>query len=386
MSKHISLSSNFKLGIIGGGQLARMSAYQAYRFGIQVGAVTSTSGLDPMEEVTPHIFRGDMNDKEVLRKIFEWADVVTLENEFLDGELLNQIQSETGTPVYPSPDTFKKIENKRIEKETFHNAGINVAPFQVVNNRDDLKKVGSLFGWPFILKSSKGGYDGYGNATVKTLNEAWDAFIKLGGDKDREIIAEKKINFTMELAVMVARNSTGMVAYPCCESIQQGHICKTVIAPGRVPREIREKTKKIAMNAMVAIDAVGIVGFEFFLTEQNEILLNECAPRPHNSGHYSIEACKTSQFENHVRAVCGLPLGDSSLIKPHAVMVNILGKRNGKAALELDDIHYHPQAHIHVYGKKESRIGRKMGHVTVTGQNLAETLKLATEIEENIIL
>ncbi len=386
MSDRISLPASFKLGIIGGGQLARMTAYQAFRFGIQVGAVTSASGTDPMEEVTPHIFRGSYNDEETLTKLFEWADVVTLENEFLDGDLLDRVQIKTGTPVYPSPDTFKKIENKRIEKETFRDAGINVAPFQVVTNKEDLKKAGGKFGWPYILKSSKGGYDGYGNATVKTNDEAWDAFERLGGAEGREIIAEKKVQFVMELAVMVARNEHGIVAYPCVESIQEGHICKTVIAPARVTRTIREKAREIAINAMEAIDAKGIVGFEFFLTDQDEILLNECAPRPHNSGHYTIEACKTSQFENHVRSVCGLPLGETDLIEPFAVMVNILGKRNEAAVFEILKDDFSDDCHVHIYGKKESRVGRKMGHITLTGQNQSQVLEKAIEIENNITL
>lgn len=383
----MELASDYKLGIIGGGQLARMSAYQAYRYGIQVGAITSVSGNDPMEQVTPHIFRGGVSDFDTLKKLADWADVVTLENEFLDGDVLQQIQEQTGTPIYPTPASFKKIENKRIEKDTFRNAGIPVARYMVIQEPDDLSKAGAKFGWPYILKSSKGGYDGYGNASVSSAEEAAKAFSKLGGTAGKEIIAEERVDFVKELAVITARNKFGMVTYPCVETIQENHICKTVIAPARIPKALREQACELARAATEAINGIGLFAFEFFLTDDNQILLNESAPRPHNSGHYTIEGCKVSQFENHVRTVTGLPPAPAPMLAPAAVMINLLGKVTGKAVLQLNgDIRDYEHAHVHVYGKSDSRKGRKMGHITLTGQNQEELLEKAAYLEQKIIL
>ncbi len=380
MSTTFHLPASFRLGIIGGGQLARMSAMQAFRFGIQVGAVCSPSGNDPMEQVTPHIFRGDMSDYDTLMQLADWADVITLENEFLDAGLLKKVMFDSVTPVFPSPESFRLIENKRIEKETFRNAGIPVAAFQVVATSEDLHHAGQQLGWPFILKSSKGGYDGYGNKHVSGLDEAKVAFRELGGDKGHEVIAERLVPFTRELAVMVARNEHGTVIYPCCETVQENHICTRVYAPARIHRSVREKCEKLAGKAAEAISGKGLFGFEFFLTEQGELLLNESAPRPHNSGHFSIEACSVSQFENHVRSVCGLPLVQPHMRYPAAVMINLLGKNPGDAMLQLTD--YQPddcEVHIHAYGKSKSRKGRKMGHITVLGSHMEIAEKRALE-------
>lgn len=386
MSNAFEVKASFKMGIIGGGQLARMSSYQAFRMGMQIGAVCSPSGNDPMEQVTPHIFRGDVSGYETLMELANWADVITLENEFLDADVLARVQKDSGTPVYPSPETFRLIENKRIEKETFSDAGIPVARFMVVSCDDDLKKAGAKLGWPYVLKSSKGGYDGYGNAMVANQDEARRGFDKLGGNKGREVIAEETITFVKELAVMVARNEHGAVAYPCVETIQENHICTRVIAPARVDRNLREQCEKLAIKAAEAIDGKGMFGFEFFLTEEGEILLNESAPRPHNSGHYSIEACTASQFENHVRAVCGLPLAEPKMRSNSAVMINMLGISSGEAILscsERPDTD-NEEVHIHSYGKLQCRDGRKMGHFTVMGENPEAVLERALKLERII--
>jgi len=233
----------------------------------------------------------------------------------------------------------------------------------------------------------KRGYDGYGNATVKSLEDAVKAFESLGGKKGQIVIAEAFVPYSMELAVMVARNNTGVVVYPCVESIQQDHICKEIIVPARITYELRIQTQELAVAAIEAIDGIGMFGFEFFLTTDNQILLNESAPRPHNSGHYTIEGCVTSQFENHVRAVCGLPLGPTDLVKPIATMINILGKRKGVAKVEeFDPVMYSRSAHLHIYGKSESKIGRKMGHITVLGDEIDSTLERARNMESQIIL
>lgn len=380
------LTAQLKIGFLGAGQLARMSSLQAFRFGLQVGVFSDRKGDEPVEFMTPHAVTGSFDSAEELSRFAQDCDILTLENEFIDASILREMRDNSGTPLYPSPETFALIEDKRIEKETFENAGIKVTPYAVVDNEDELEKFGNEHGWPYVLKSSKGGYDGYGNATVADLGEARKAFTDLGGDRGHEIVAEAFVDFTHELAVQVARNETGAVAYPCVQTIQQeGHINSAVRAPAPIPEHLQEETRNIALKAAEAIDGKGIFAFEFFLTEDEQILLNESAPRPHNSGHYTIEGCITSQFENHIRAILGLPLGSAELRRPSVVMVNLLGKHqrpaqvdHAKAAMKVRD------GHLHVYGKLQSKIGRKMGHFTLLGDDPESTYQKAKAIQKQI--
>ncbi len=381
------LEAGFTLGFIGGGQLARMSALQAFRYGMNIAVYATSNAKEPVEQMTPLVFRGGLNDVEKLIEFAQVCDVITLENEFVDSKVLQEVQNRTGIQIFPTAKSFDLIGDKLTEKQTFQNAGIPVTPFSRIKNISDIDNFASEHGWPFVLKSAKGGYDGYGNATVKNSSEAVNAFESLGGTKGQVVIAEAFVPYSMELAVMVARNHTGVVVYPCVESIQQDHICKEIIVPARINYELQVQTQELAVAAIEAIDGIGMFGFEFFLTTDNQILLNESAPRPHNSGHYTIEGCVTSQFENHVRAVCGLPLGPSDLVKSVAVMINILGKRKGIAKVEeFDSVMYSRSAHLHVYGKEESKLGRKMGHVTVLGNDIESALERAKNMESQIIL
>lgn len=385
----IDLRADTRLGILGAGQLARMSAYQAFRYGIEVAVYTgSTAGsLEPTSLVTPFSVDGTFDDIDAMVNFAHNCDVVTLENEFIDAKILHRIREASGKPMYPAPETFELIGDKRSEKETFENAGISVTPWSVLHTKEDARSFGDASGYPFVIKSSKGGYDGYGNATVHTSVEAEKAWGYLGGNAQREVIAEAFVDFKMELAVQVARNRTGIVVYPCCESIQEGHICKTVIAPARISESLRHRAEEMAIAAVEAIDGVGLFAFEFFLTKDNRILLNESAPRPHNSGHYTIEGCITSQFENHVRAVFGLPLGSTHLRRNTAVMVNLLGKRNHPTVVEnTQTLFYTEDAHLHLYGKQSSKVGRKMGHITILGDEVETTLNRATWLANHIIL
>lgn len=382
----MELRSDFTLGLIGGGQLARMSAYQAFRFGIRI-AMYAGDPNEPGTYTTPFTHQGQASDWESLLAFARSCDVLTLENEFMDAELLLRLRNESKTPLYPTPESFSKIADKRIEKETFSKAGIPVAPWIVPNTLDDLLAIGEQWSYPYVMKSSKGGYDGYGNRTVHSLEQAHQAWEALGGAKGYEMIAEQFIPFRMELAVQVARNHTGMVVYPCCESIQQGHICSTIIAPARIDPQLQQQAQDMAIAACEAIDGVGLFAFEFFLTGQDQLILNESAPRPHNSGHYTIEACVSSQFENHIRAVLGLPLGSTQLRKPVAVMVNLLGKRNQPAVAEhLETLLETADAHLHLYGKQNAKIGRKMGHLTLLGDDVEELLTSATNLAQVIEL
>lgn len=380
------IRSDFKLGFLGGGQLARMSSCEAFDLGIQIAVFATAKDTEPVEFMTPHVTRSSFDNLEDMVAFAKSCDVVTLENEFIDSDLLMKMRDQSGTPLYPSPETFKLIENKKIEKGSFENAGIPVTPYAVVVNKEDLAAFGEKHGWPYLLKSSKGGYDGYGNETVTDMDNAFKAFESLGGTQGREILAEAFVNFRKELAVQVARNDHGTMVYPCCETIQENHICVAVLSPAAIDPKLQKKAQELAIAATEAIDGKGIYAYEFFLTEDNEILLNESAPRPHNSGHYTIEGCATSQFGNHVRAVLDLPLGSTELRKPAVALINLLGTKHRRPAQidHYEEIMKTPDAHLHFYGKLQSKIGRKMGHMTLLGEDLDETYELAQKLTKNI--
>jgi 5-(carboxyamino)imidazole ribonucleotide synthase len=378
------LSAGFRIGFIGGGQLAAMSAQQAFRFGMDV-AVYAASADEPLCRMTPLVSIGQPDDIDALAAFAATCDVLTLENEFMDSAVLTALRDCSGTPLFPTPESFDAIGDKINEKRTFSQAGIPVADWRHIHTEADLARFGDDFGWPFILKSAKGGYDGYGNATAYDLDSARKGFANLGGDSGRPVLAEALIPFTKELAVMVARNEHGVAVYTCAETIQENHICKMVIAPAPIPLPLRRQAQELAVAAMEAVQATGIFGFEFFLTADNRLILNESAPRPHNSGHYSIEGCVTSQFENHVRAVCQLPLGSAELRRPAAVMVNLLGTHARPVTAEgIGSSFSEPDAHVHIYGKRWSKPGRKMGHLTVLGDDAAQTLERAQLLAKSI--
>lgn len=361
-----TLRPTFTIGILGAGQLARMSALQAFRYGFRVASYSDRTADEPLQWMTPLNRTGSFDDIEAMVEFASLCDVLTLENEFIDSEVLREVVRRSGKPLYPGVDSFASIENKRIEKETFHFHGIPVVPFRVVTDKLDFIEFGGAHGWPYVLKSSKGGYDGYGNRVVTNVAEAQEAFKVLGGEKGHEILAEAFVEFERELAVQVARNATGSVVYPCCETIQTHQICTAVLSPAPIDPTIQQKAQELSLKAMEAIDGIGLFAFEFFLTKDGELLLNESAPRPHNSGHYTIEACITSQFENHIRAVTGLPLGSTDLRAESAVMINLLGTHDRDTLTEhaLESLKTR-DAHLHLYGKKTSRKGRKMGHLTL---------------------
>ncbi|MCC5907914.1 MAG: 5-(carboxyamino)imidazole ribonucleotide synthase [Balneolaceae bacterium] len=379
------LTSDFTIGFLGAGQLARMSAVQAFRYGMQVAVFSDRPEDEPVKFMTPHSYSGSFDDVNSMMEFAECCDVITLENEFIDSKVLRELRDRSGTPIYPSPESFALIENKLIEKQTFENAGIPVTPYSLIQDEDGLKNFGDKYGWPYLLKSSKGGYDGYGNKTVQNEEEAGSAFKKLGGQERHDILAEAFVDFTHELAVQVARNEKGIVVYPCCETVQKNHICVAVKTPAPVSSKIQKKAQELAIKATETIDGKGIFAYEFFLTSSGEVLLNESAPRPHNSGHYSIEGCVTSQFENHVRTVCGLHPGDPSLIKPSAVMINLLGTQKRTAVIEnAEEAIAQPGGHLHSYGKLQSKTGRKMAHYTLLGDDTEAIYNKAVKLTKGI--
>ena len=273
-----------------------------------------------------------------------------------------------------------------IQKKTFRGNGIPVPAFLEINESSGFKQVSAKLGRKFILKSRKMGYDGYGNALV-TGEKSFNEGVKKLANRHSQLMAEEYIDFKKELAVMIVRTGNEIKAYPVVETIQKNHICHTVIAPSGIRPDLEKSAREIAVKAVKAVHGNGIFGVELFITKQNKILVNEMAPRPHNSGHYTIEACVTSQFENHVRSVLGLPLGSTEMVKPCAVMINLLGKTQGAGILEnYKDALKNENIHLHIYGKQKSRLGRKMGHITLLGNSLKTILPKARIIEKKIII
>ncbi|RMH69077.1 MAG: 5-(carboxyamino)imidazole ribonucleotide synthase [Gemmatimonadetes bacterium] len=373
-----------RIGILGGGQLARMSAYAAYRLGFEV-AIMEKHPNSPAGQLTHHEIVGWLHDDHLMRDFAAKSDVITLENEFVDYQRLEFLEA-LGTPVVPHSATIANIQDKYLQKSALADQNIPVPEFMAVQSLADFEAVKSRLGVPFVLKSRKMGYDGYGNAQIESQADFDTAFKRLTA-RHAALFAEKFITFHMELAVMIARTPAEIRAYPVVQTIQKNHICHTVIAPAPIDPQLAAQTVEMGIAAVKAVDGFGIYGIEFFLTEDHQILLNEMAPRPHNSGHYTIEACVTSQFENHIRAVLGLPLGTTEMIKPHAVMVNLLGKKEGTGVIPNYAIALnHPELHLHIYGKAQSRIGRKMGHITMLGDNLNPILDQLHTIESQIWL
>jgi len=361
-----------------------MSAFAAIRMGFDVAILEKESG-SPAGSLTSLEFTGSPSNKKLLKKFAKVCDVITLENEFIDYRILEYLES-LDKKVFPSSLTISLIQDKLIQKQTLLKNNIPLPKFTAVNHKSDFIKTKALLGLPFVLKSRKMGYDGYGNALVKNESDFISAFEKLT-HRHSKLLAEEFVDFKMELAVMAARTKKEMAVYPVVETIQKNHICHTVIAPAGINSNIIDKARKIAIESVKAVKGFGLYGIEMFYTTSGKLLVNEMAPRPHNSGHYTIEGCVTSQFENHIRAVLGLPLGSAEMVKPNAVMINLLGKTNGAgvvknytSALSDKDIH------LHIYGKKASRIGRKMGHITVTGNDLRNILDKAIKTENKIII
>lgn len=375
----VSRGAPATIGILGGGQLAKMLAQSAYRLGLRV-AVIEHGEDSPAGMMTKHEFSRGWNDADELEQFIECSDIITLENEFIDPAILDTIAERR--PVFPSPATMRLVQDKLIQKETMQRAGIPVPRFCAVHTETDAYTFAESVGYPIVIKTRKFGYDGYGNMTATRKNEAYRAWMRWGAyegndpDYIRPIMAEEFVSFSAEVAVMVARNRRGEIAvYPCVETIQRDHICHTVIAPARCSVALRKQAEDIAVAAVEAVNGVGVFGVELFLRTDNTFVYNEIAPRPHNSGHYTIEACHTSQFENALRAVLNMPLGSSALRTNHAVMMNILGERGGSGVPDsVVAMMQSPHAQLHLYGKKDSRKGRKMGHLTVVGHDLNITL------------
>lgn len=375
-------SSNFKLGILGGGQLGKMLLSETRKFDIQT-YVLDPSDESPCKMSCNRFFQGDLTDFDTVYNFGKLVNVLTFEIELVNIEALEKLESE-GTKILPSPKTLRAIQNKGIQKDFYKNNKIPTADYERFSGLMALKiKVEkNQIQLPFVWKCTEFGYDGNG---VKIIRESSD----LDSLPNVECIAEEMIPFKNELAVIVCRNVSGEIkTYPVVEMEfhPEANQVEYVICPARIDEKVAEKARAIALNVSVKFDHVGLLAVEMFQTEDNQILVNEVAPRPHNSGHYSIEASYTSQFENHLRAILDLPLGDTES-KLAGIMVNLSGEEgySGNVIYEnIEKILGWSGVTPHIYGKKQTRPFRKMGHVTIVHKNLNEARILAEKVKDTI--
>lgn len=371
------------IGIVGGGQLGRMLTLAALPLGFKVVVVDAGANC-PAAQVGADQIVGDLHDKDALRKLAAQADYITVEIEHLDAQLLAEIAA-LGKPVNPAPATIAMIQDKFAQKEFLQQAGIAVAPFVAIDDAKSARQALERFGGKMLLKTRRGAYDGRGNIVIDKADDLALALENFGG---QQLYAEQFVPFQKELAVMVARSLDGQTAvYPVVETIQERNICLEVLVPAPVEPPIAGQAQQLALDVAEHLEGAGVFGIEMFLTDDNQVIVNEIAPRVHNSGHYTTEACRTSQFEQHIRAITGLPLGSTELITPAAVMINILGERNGSTELSgLQNALAVPNASVHLYGKSPTKVDRKMGHVTATGATLEEARARAQQARQALTI
>ncbi|MBC7218349.1 MAG: 5-(carboxyamino)imidazole ribonucleotide synthase [Candidatus Caldatribacterium sp.] len=365
----------FRLGIIGGGQLAKMMTQEAKRMGFFVTVLDPTPS-SPAAQVADEEIVSGFYDEEGLAKLIAESDVVTYDIEHVNTKFLKSLPGKE--KIRPSPELLETIQDKFRQRKTLKEARLPVPHFVLLE--EDTPSAFQAFGFPLVQKARFGGYDGRG---VVVLQSEEDLPKRLQGPS----FLETYIPIEKELAVLVARSITGETrVYPVVEMIfePRAHICDLVLAPARIPEDIAEKAKSLGLRCVEVLDGVGIFAIEMFLTKKGEIFVNEIAPRPHNSGHFTIEACVTSQFEEHLRAILGLPLGSTKLLTP-AVMVNLLGEEgeSGPPFVEgLEEALAIEGVSFHFYGKWETRPFRKMGHVTVVDETLEGALAKALKVKE----
>jgi len=358
------------IGIIGGGQLGRMMALAAKASGFKIAVLDPTPGC-PCGQVADIEITANYDDLSALQQLAEVSDVITFEFENISSEALDTLMSQAYVPQ--GSELLKISQNRIIEKRTITEAGVKVAPYAVIKTAGDLYEQVDVIGYPCVLKTSTGGYDGKGQFVIKGKEDLEEA-AKLV--EQCECVLEAWITFSKEVSVIVARNVDGETkVFPVAENIHLDNILHQSIVPARISKE----TEKLALEQAILIansmKMVGTLAVEMFATEDGDIYINEIAPRPHNSGHYTMEACETSQFEQHIRAVCNWKLGNTMLLKP-VVMVNILGEH--MEAL-LENIPTLVNWKIHLYGKSEPKIKRKMGHVNILRDNIDLALNEAEQ-------
>lgn len=369
---------NQKIGIIGGGQLGKMMIQEAKKMGCYVTILDPTKNCPASSICDEHIV-ANFDDKDAMFDLAKKSNIITYEFEHIDYNCLMELEKQ-GHKIYPSPNSLKIIQNKFTQKTVLKQNNINVPEFYLIKTVDDIKNVAKKFGYPLILKSCTGGYDGKGNYVVKKEEDAQKAFDTLNPNLNVELMAEKFVDFKMEVSVLACGGLDGDIkVYPVGDNIHIDNILHKTLVPANISENSKQKAINMAYEIIKIFSGVGMFCVEFFVTQDGDVLVNEIAPRPHNSGHYTIEGCVTSQFENHIRAILSLPLGSTQLLHP-TVMINLLGEEGHKGDAFVEGVceaFKIPNTFLHIYGKKQTVPKRKMGHLTC----FADTLEQA---EQNI--
>ena len=374
------LNPGSTIGIIGGGQLGRMLAIAARQMDYKTVVLDPDSNC-PAGQVADRVIRSEYSDIKASSELAALADVVTYEFENVDADSVSS--AEKHKPVRPSSSVLRTTQNRLHEKKALLEAGIPVANFRKVDSLKDLEDAASVLGYPMVLKTATEGYDGKGQSIIHGDHDLANSYDHLNA-RNVELIVEQFVSFKAEVSTICARTIDGMTAtFDPSENIHRNHILDTSIVPARIDESVSDKARIIATNIAEKLDVIGLIAVEMFVTQENDIVVNELAPRPHNSGHYTMDGCDTSQFEQLVRVLAGMPITLPKLHSP-TVMVNLLGEiwedtggnPDWQRALEL------PGVSLHLYGKSAARVGRKMGHINVVSETVEEALYIAAEARE----
>jgi 5-(carboxyamino)imidazole ribonucleotide synthase len=368
---------NFRLGLLGGGQLGRMLLQEAVDLNVHIHCMDPDPNA-PCSEITHSFVCGSITDFDSVYKFGKDKHLITVEIENVSVEALEKLEQE-GVNVFPQPRVLRIIRDKGIQKEFYLQHYLPTAPFRLVENRREVLENAKF---PIVQKLRTGGYDGKGVQILKSHDDIASAF-------DNPCVLEELIPFQKELSVIVARNKTGEIkTFPVveCEFNSEANLVEFLFSPANVSDEIEQKASQIAAQVIEKLDMVGILAVEFFLTKENQLLINEIAPRPHNSGHHTIECNVTSQFAQHLRAILNLTLGDTKILQPGA-MINLLGEKGfeGRAIYQgIENCIKMPGIYPHIYGKEITKPYRKMGHITITGDNIVQVKEKAKEVKKHI--
>ena len=368
-------SKDFKIGVLGGGQLGRMLIQEAVDLDIRLHMMDADPNA-PCADIAHSFTCGAITNFDSVMEFGKDKDLITVEIENVNIEALEALE-DMGIKIYPQPRVLRIIKDKGIQKQFYLDNAIPTAPFQLF--KDSNAVANENLSYPLIQKMRTGGYDGKGVQVLKNASESFNA----------PNLCESLIDFEKELSIIVARNQNGSIeCFPSveCEFNPEANLVEYLFSPANISAETAKEAMKIAEDVIKKLDMVGLLAVEFFLTKNGDLLVNEIAPRPHNSGHHTIECCNTSQYAQHLRSILNLPLGDTTLLFPGA-MINLLGEKGytGPVIYDgLDKILELPGVHPHIYGKSETKPFRKMGHVTITGKTLQEVRKTADQVKEKI--
>jgi 5-(carboxyamino)imidazole ribonucleotide synthase len=374
------------LGIIGGNQHARMLALTALRLGLDVSIIADLNNSD--DSSIPPSFRlyYDINNNLELKNFISDTDIVIVADEYADMNIIKKIAE--SIPVFPLIETIDITLDKLKLKQKLKAMEIPVPYFSEINSLDDTIEFSKSVDYPFLIKSRRYGSEKFGYTTIFNENECityWNEYY--AKKKNTKLIAEAFVDYQKDIAVIIACNSSKeYVIYPCVESVQYRHVCHSVIAPADISPDLREKAQDIAYSCIEAINGIGLFSVDMFLTKSEDIYVNKIIPRPNNSGHFTIEACYTSQFENCIRAVYNLQPGSSRMIAPAAATVNIFGT-SSRASIpsNISEVLRHDKIWLHLYNKTQNRSGRKMGHITAIGNSQSEALNRAQSAANGLV-